>query len=84
MSANIQGSWGQDQLASDAFTILVNWAAGIFLIFGSRRIGELMSSLRYDPEAIPKQRFSVTNLLLLFVFFTFILWAIRQMTLGGI
>ncbi len=84
MIASMQGGWGQNQVASEAFTMLVNWAAGIFLIFGSRRIGELTSSLRYDPEAIPKQRFSVTNLILLFVFVTFILWAIRRMTLGGI
>jgi len=84
MIAGMQGGWGQSQMASNAFTTLVYTAAGILLIFGSRRIGEMMSSLRYDPESIPKQQISVANLLLLFVFAAFILWAIRRMTLGGI
>ncbi len=71
----------QGWLASDLFTIIVHTAAGILLIFGSRRISELMSSLRHDPESIPKQRLGVSILLTLIVFFGLLIGVIRWLTL---
>lgn len=71
----------QGWMANDIFTIVVHTAAGILLIFGSRRISELMSSLRHDPESIPKQRLGVSNLLTLIVFFGLLIGVIRWLTL---
>ncbi len=73
--------WWLDRRAADVFTIIVHTAAGILLIFGSRRISELLLSLRHDPESVPKQQLSVSNLLTLIVFFGLLIGAIRWLTL---
>ena len=51
VNAGFQGQ--KYRIAGDAFTMIVYMSSGILLVFGSRRIGELLSSLRYDPESIP-------------------------------
>lgn len=38
-------------MAGDAFTTIAYMTAGILLVFGSRRIGERLSSLRYGPKS---------------------------------
>lgn len=71
----------QGWLANDLFTVVVHTTAGILLIFGSRRISELLLSLRHDPESIPKQRLGVSNLLTLIVFLGLLIGTIRWLAL---
>lgn len=71
----------QGWLANDLFTVVVHTTAGILLIFGSRRISELLLSLRHDPESVPKQRLSVSNLLTLIVFLGLLIGTIRWLAL---
>lgn len=74
-------SWWQDRIAADVLTIVVHTAAGILKIFGSRRISELLLSLRHDPESIPKQRLGVSILLTLIIFSGLLIGAIRWLSL---
>jgi hypothetical protein len=83
----IQGTpanWRLGQGVADSVATVVYAATGIVLIFGSRRIGEMLSHLRYDPDTIPKQQISLAILLSLVVLFALILGAIRWLTVGGV
>lgn len=71
----------QGWLANDFFTVIVHTTAGLLLIFGSRRISELLLSLRHDPESVPKQRLGVSNLLTLIVFLGLLIGTIRWLAL---
>jgi hypothetical protein len=77
-------SWDRGSLIAWAITAMVDAAAGIVLLFGSRRIGQLFSNLRYDPDTIPKQQVSLAFLLLLVLVVTLILGVIRAFTFGGL
>lgn len=81
VNAGFQGQ--PHRMAGDAFTMFAYIAAGILLVFGSRRIGELLSSLRYDPESIPKQQFSVKILLIVTTLLAVLLGAMRWLALGN-
>jgi hypothetical protein len=79
-SFGMQGS----QLANIAVSAIVYTASGLLLIFGSRRIGQWMSNLRYDPDSIPQQQFSLKLLLIITGVVAVILGAIRMITVGGL
>jgi hypothetical protein len=70
------------QLA-DALTAMVYVASGILLVFGSRKISQLLSNLRYDPDTIPAQRFSLAVLMILLFLCAIVLGVIRFMAQGG-
>ena len=70
-------------MAADAITAAVYLATGLVLVFGSQRIGQFMSNLRYDPDTIPKQQVSLALLLLAILAFAVILGVIRAFTRGG-
>jgi hypothetical protein len=75
--------WHVDQLAN-ALTVMVYTASGILLVFGSRKISEMLSHLGYDPDTIPAQRFSIAMLLILLVLIAIILGVIRFISHGGV
>lgn len=72
------------QLASVAVSAMVYTASGLLLIFGSRRIGQLVSNLRYDPDSIPQQQFSLKLLLIITGLVAVILGVIRMISVGGL
>ena len=75
--------WQTNQLAHLAVSAVVYTTSGLLLIFGSRRIANLMSSLQYDPDSIPRQQFSIKMLLIITVAVAVILGVIRMITVGG-
>ncbi len=75
------GSFTQSS-AGDTVLCAVYSLAGFMLIFGSRRIAVTMSNLRYDPNTIPKQQFSLGLLLLFILLFAVVLGVLRIMTPG--
>lgn len=76
-------SWSRPQIISDAVATLVYAAAGIVLVFRSEGIGRFLSSLRYDPDRIPKPQFTLLMLLLLMLFVGVVLAVIRMLTPGS-
>ncbi len=70
------------QEVADSMATMVYAVAGVILVFGSRRIGELLSNLRYDPNTVPQQQFSLAILLVLVLLFALILGTIRWWTFG--
>ncbi|MCI0333153.1 MAG: hypothetical protein L0228_08020 [Planctomycetes bacterium] len=74
--------WG-NQLASAAVSAIVYTASSLLLIFGSRRIGQLVSNLQYDPDSIPQQQFSLRLLLIITVLVAVILGVIRLISVPG-
>ena len=63
---------------------MVYVASGILLVFGSRKISEMLSRLGYDPDTIPAERFSIVILLILLVLFAIMVGVIRFMAHGGV
>jgi hypothetical protein len=63
VNAGLQGQ--HYRIAGDAFTMIVFMSTGILLVFGASRIGKLLSGLRYDPDSVANQQFSVKILLIL-------------------
>lgn len=55
--------------------------AGLLLGFGSEPISNVLTNLRYDPDTIPKQQFSLTILLVAIVFVAIALGVIHRMSL---
>jgi hypothetical protein len=78
-----QSTWSRGQMAADAITAAVSLATGLVLVFGSQRISQFLSNLRYDPDTIPKQQVSLALLLLAILVFAVILGVIRAVTHGG-
>ncbi len=76
--------WRSGVLTSDAVTVIVNAAIGMSLVFGSGWIGRWFSSLHYDPDTIPQQRFSIAALLAAVVLFAVCLEVIRWITQDGL
>jgi hypothetical protein len=76
--------WRSGTLTYDAITVIVYTAIGMALVFGSGWIGGWFSSLHYDPDTIPQQRFSIAALLLLFVILAVCLEVIRRITIDGL
>lgn len=56
-------------LAGDVFNAFVLSAAGVLLIFGAQPIATFFANLRYTPETIPNQQFSLRLLFALIVLF---------------
>lgn len=77
-------SWQLRRGADDAVRAIVYFGSGILLIFGSRRIGTLISNLRYDPNTIPRQQMSLAFLLVLLVLIALALGLIRWLTVGNV
>ena len=82
-------NWQPSQMAVDAVTTIVYTVVGMFLLFGSNKIGEWFSSLRYDsnrndPNTIPKPQFTIAAILILVVLFAVCLEVIRRLTVGGL
>lgn len=67
---------------SEVLEMTVNLAIGIWLVIGSRAIAAFLSNLRYDPDTIPAQRFSIAMLLVLFAMIAVFLGLIRIASLG--
>jgi hypothetical protein len=42
---------------------IISTVSGLLLIFGARRIAEMLSLLRHDPDSLPRQQFSLKLLL---------------------
>lgn len=76
VSAGMEG-FSADRLVGVAFTAVVYVAASLILTFGSQRIGKMLTGLRYDPDAIPKQQLSVSFLLGVMVFFAVLLGVLK-------
>jgi len=55
--------------------------AGLFLIFGARRVAEVFENVRYDPNTIPAQQFSLRLLLLVILICAALLGMIRYFAL---
>ncbi len=72
------------EMAGDIFTMIVYMAAGVALVIGARRLGELLSSLNHDPDSIPRQRISLTILLVLSAVVAVVLGVLRWLTMGGV
>lgn len=77
-----QFSMNGSVMAGDVFTMIVYLSAGVFLTFGSQRIGEMLSSMRYDPESIPNQQYSVKLLMILTGLVAVLLGVLRWWSLG--
>ena len=54
LSGSMAGS-----LAGDLVTAVVYASVGLLLVFGSRRIADMLANLRYDPDTIPRQQLSL-------------------------
>lgn len=61
----------------DLATAIVYGLSGLVLTFGSRQIGAWMATLRYDPDTIPAQQFSLRVLLIVITLVGVALAAIR-------
>ncbi len=70
------------QQAADAVTFIVYVSSGLLLVFGSRRIAEVLSKLRYNPDTIPQQQFSLAMLLILIVVVSVVLGVFRMLSPG--
>jgi hypothetical protein len=68
--------------AADAVTLVVHVASGLVLVFGSRRIAELLANLRYDPDTIPKQQLSLAMVLIFIVLVAVALGVFRIISVG--
>ncbi len=78
--------WGNAsaKTAADAISAGVYLVAGLGLLFGSRGIGQMLSSIRYDPDRIPRQQISLWTILAAIAAFAVVLGLVRLMTRGGI
>ncbi len=81
--------WQPSRLAGDAMTTIVYTVVGMFLVFGSNKIGEWFSNLRYDPNrndpnTIPKPQFTIAAILILVVIFAVCFAVIRGIMVGGL
>ena len=70
------------RLAADAVIFIVYASSGLLLVFGSHRISEMLSNLRYDPDTIPKQQISLAMLLIFIALVAVILGVFRRISLG--
>jgi len=70
--------WQGEDFAVVAVRAIVYAASGLLLVFGSRRIAEILSNLGYDPDTIPKQQFSIVMLLIAVVFVGVLLGVIQH------
>ena len=77
----VRGGWRQTNLIANAITATVYFFSGSLLVFGSRRIAELLTNLQYDPDTIPSQRISLAMLLTFLVLIAAILVVTRQLSL---
>jgi len=80
-AVNSSGAFGPSA-AGDAVTLIVHVAAGLLLVFGSRRIADLLANLRYDPSTIPNQQLSLAMLLILIVLVAVALGVFRMISVG--
>lgn len=67
---------------AEAMILVVYAGSGLLLVFGSRPIAELLSNLRYDPDTIPKQQFSLALLLTVIVVVAIALGTFRMLYPG--
>jgi hypothetical protein len=82
VSNAVSGSWQPNQLAAEAVTAVVYMFSGLLLVFGSHRIAEMLSSLRYDPDTVPRQQISLAMLLIVLVLIAVVLGVARRLSLG--
>ena len=82
LSAAVTGGWQPGPLAANAVTAIVYVFSGLLLVFGSRRIAEMLSNLRYDPDTIPRQQISLAMLLILLGLIAVVLGVARRLSLG--
>ncbi len=83
------GSWNPTQVAIDTMATIIYSVLGMLLIFGSQRIGEWFSNLRYDsnrndPNTIPKPQFTIAAILILIVIFAVCFAVIRGIMVCGL
>lgn len=72
----LPGGWLRETAQLAVYAI-----SGLLLVFGSQSISDVLVNLRYDPDSIPKQQFSLTVLLVAIVFAAIIMGLIRRMSL---
>jgi len=63
LALDSSASWSNRDI-TDLATFAVYGLSGLVLVFGSRQIGTWMATLRYDPDTIPAQQFSLRMLLI--------------------
>ncbi len=56
--------WSDQTILDFLIAFAIYGLSGLVLVFGSRQIGEWMATLRYDPDTIPAQQFSLRALLI--------------------
>ena len=59
-------------------------SVGGLLVFGSQRIAEVLTGLRYDPDTIPKQQISIAALIIALVVIAVVLGVVRRLSVGAI
>jgi hypothetical protein len=75
--------WSRGQSIVDGVVVMVYVVVGLVLVFGSQGIGRFLSSLRHDPDSIPKPQFSLMMLLLFIVAVAVVLGVIRALVTSG-
>jgi hypothetical protein len=68
------------ELSNMAVGAMIYTLSGLLLIFGAREIGQFFTNLRYDPDSIPQQQFSLKLLLIITVAVAVILVVIRALS----
>jgi hypothetical protein len=79
----LQDGGTRDQLVRSALSAAVSFASGLLLVFGSRKIADLVSNLRYDPETIPDQKVSIAMLLVVLALVAVVLGVLRLIAGGN-
>jgi hypothetical protein len=70
-----------DRLLRTFLTFSIYVGSGLFLVFGGRRIAEWMAAIKYDPDSVPKQQFSIRLLLIVTLVVALILGIVRIATM---
>lgn len=76
--AGLRGNGETDQLIANSITTAASFVGGILLVFGSAKIADVLSNLRYDPDTIPNQRFSIAMLLVAITIIAIVLGIVRR------
>jgi hypothetical protein len=70
-----------DRAARAFVTFVIYVGGGLSLMFGGQKIGEWMAAIKYDPESVPKQQFSIRLLLVVTVMIALVLGIVRIATM---
>jgi hypothetical protein len=80
-SFELVNGFASDRFVSRLLTFLVYFGSGLLLVFGGRRIAEWMAAIKYDPDSVPKQQFSIRLLLIVTFVVALILSIVRIATM---